>query len=755
MKKFIIVVMILFLLCIKNEVYAYDSYKVGDKVEYNGEYWHVIKDSNEDINYVSLLKAKVFNSEQVKKYVNNSDLDINGAIDYYSCSVIQSIPFVEPGDDCKNDYEGSIIKMIIENWANDVIPSNDLIEDENGYKVRLLTVEDLINNFTYELQSDMYGSFYGPTNENLSRFLYEARTNLQVVPFWLSTPVSNDYLGDKSVYQVKINGRVEAANVVGREPAYVRPVITVKKEVLEENDEVRKLKENVIINKNEKVCRMEKKKVPIFPKYTVGDVVTYNNEQYLVIENSNSKKNYVALLRINALTDEEVSKYYEGAVNIDDTIGAVEYSNVDGAWRYNESNVKTIIDRWAQDKFNPDDLSVTNPNINSPAYLYSDGGSMDYDAQMLGYSKYTNVVYNCGDFGCIPEEGEDYNPTLPTPSWFNKYVAKYIHSNSTPSWLYDSNYDYWFYSGTDVTVNSHYIMGRNGDIGLVGESHSANGDLTGINGISRAAVRPTINVFKTALSENRAYSAGEIVSYQGMNFIVLENSPASEAIVKLLKQTPLTQGEVNRYLNVSQASYDANDIQYKSGCIYFGECSADYDNSDVKKVVDAWAQDNLDLEKLVEVKGYKVRLITIDDLIENLGFINQKIDTHDYFIKTEDTPVQIYESGEKFWTMNRYEDSDRYVYFYSDRANSIDVDSKNKIRPVINLYKCELGSCEYEEMDVEVCDPEQIKPAESLIVAVGNTLKEPSVIILILSIILIACGIVAILRLRSLNKMNK
>ena len=42
-------------------------------------------------------------------------------------------------------------------------------------------------------------------------------------------------------------------------------------------------------------------------------------------------------------------------------------------------------------------------------------------------------------------------------------------------------------------------------------------------------------------------------------------------------------------------------------------CRNDYASSDIKRVVDNWAKDKLD--DLVEIDGYKARILSIDELI--------------------------------------------------------------------------------------------------------------------------------------------
>ena len=50
-------------------------------------------------------------------------------------------------------------------------------------------------------------------------------------------------------------------------------------------------------------------KVYAYKEYNVGDEITYRDELYYVIENSNKDENYITLLKDIPLTVEEVNSY--------------------------------------------------------------------------------------------------------------------------------------------------------------------------------------------------------------------------------------------------------------------------------------------------------------------------------------------------------------------------------------------------------------------------------------------------------------
>lgn len=124
------------------------DYSIGDVVTYNNMKFYVIEDSFDINPTLKLLKAEPLTEEEVNTYgyghVNNhisspvaSSLNGYGGVTYYS----------EGG--CSNttctttDYNQSSIKYVVDGWAKVKLKDSDLKEDENGYKYRLVTVEEL------------------------------------------------------------------------------------------------------------------------------------------------------------------------------------------------------------------------------------------------------------------------------------------------------------------------------------------------------------------------------------------------------------------------------------------------------------------------------------------------------------------------------------------------------------------------------------------------------------------------------------
>ena len=213
----------------------------------------------------------------------------------------------------------------------------------------------------------------------------------------------------------------------------------------------------------------------------------------------------------------------------------------------------------------------------------------------------------------------------------------------------------------------------------------------------------------------KAYKIGDEITYNGINFYVIENSDENSDTVTLLKKEPLTVAEVNKYggvgtenNHVNKNTYESKGTAYddngyggmayysSSTCGYNGSkwiydgCTTDYAKSEVKYVVDAWALDKLKANDLKEDQtGYSARLITLDDLVDNLGYTI--IDGNTWYTPTADvTPNWVYNSKYSYWTMSQWEDSTSYVRSVNDNG---DVDSSDvsfdegSVRPVITLLK--------------------------------------------------------------------
>ena len=192
------------------------------------------------------------------------------------------------------------------------------------------------------------------------------------------------------------------------------------------------------------------------------------------------------------------------------------------------------------------------------------------------------------------------------------------------------------------------------------------------------------------------YSIGDEVTYNGANYYVLKDSGAKKTTVTLLKAEPLTVEEMNiPYGGDGTVNFRRCIGQYGIG---IPPHAGIYDNSTVKEYIEQWSSNYLNSDDLVEDEtGYSVRLITIDELIENLGYTYVEEGTSMVWRSGESTPTWIWNNEYKYWTMSAWEDSDDNVWVVSSRNNGqygIAINEAaatcsygNYVRPVINLLK--------------------------------------------------------------------
>ena len=216
-----------------------------------------------------------------------------------------------------------------------------------------------------------------------------------------------------------------------------------------------------------------------------------------------------------------------------------------------------------------------------------------------------------------------------------------------------------------------------------------------------------------------AYQKGDTVTYNGMNFHVIKDSGSNQDYVTLLLDTLLTATEVNTYGGVGTANnhvnmHVTNDTsasiyQKASGAGYLAfyssetcgydsnnnfvttGCNNNYADSDIKYVVDAWALDKTTSSDLKEIDGYKARMITYDELTDELGY--EKASSGTIMPSSNgDTPNWVWnsENGAGYWTMSAQGDGTTEAWCVlgdGGLSNKVLYDNSGVVRPVINLLK--------------------------------------------------------------------
>ena len=221
----------------------------------------------------------------------------------------------------------------------------------------------------------------------------------------------------------------------------------------------------------------------------------------------------------------------------------------------------------------------------------------------------------------------------------------------------------------------------------------------------------------------KTYSVGDEVTYNGVDYYVIKNSGPDDTSLTLIKQEPFTVEEVNLYggvgtdhnrvnryiaspypwnTYVNGETIDKNGygaIAYISNetCGYVNNnsvnsgCTFDYDKSDVKYVIDAWAKDNtIEKDLVADYTGYSARIITMDDLLNDLGY-SWSITSGgagQYPEPNENVPEFVYSNATL--TMSPREDSDRFLWqikAYGGLWDDADFTSLTVIRPIITINK--------------------------------------------------------------------
>ena len=175
-----------------------------------------------------------------------------------------------------------------------------------------------------------------------------------------------------------------------------------------------------------------------------------------------------------------------------------------------------------------------------------------------------------------------------------------------------------------------------------------------------------------------AYQVGDHVSYNGVTYYVIEDSNTSNDTVKLLKENPLTYTEMDN-LNLDGITIS----EYNGyGTVQYGS-STDYSTSTIKQVVDAWKT-----TAVATGDTATARLITYDELEDNLGYDHGTPEASWINVNPEYTPSWVYNSNYYYWTMSQYEgSSDVWDVNYNGDLYDSGPSNSDMVRPVLELSK--------------------------------------------------------------------
>ncbi len=183
--------------------------------------------------------------------------------------------------------------------------------------------------------------------------------------------------------------------------------------------------------------------------YHQGDKITVNNEDYWIIARSGIGQDYVVALKDEPLTVEEVNLYGSSisvSAGNQNGYGKMAFGSTN---EYSTSNIKIVVDTWANDKFANDILKEIDG--------YKSRLLMESDFMVLGYS--------------------------------GRYVHGYTNVSNVPNFVYSYTDYYTAYKSTRGAIT--YVA-------VDGQIISGGGPQPHVERL----VRPVINVYKSALENN-------------------------------------------------------------------------------------------------------------------------------------------------------------------------------------------------------------------------------------------------------------
>ena len=233
--------------------------------------------------------------------------------------------------------------------------------------------------------------------------------------------------------------------------------------------------------------KVTEEKEIVYKEYNVGDEITYKGMKFYVIAPSDTKQDYVTLLKETPLTVDEVNTYGVGHVNryTYSSVGTAYNQNGYGGMayyssptcgyptagsstrvttgctnNYDKSEIKYAVDAWSNAKLTQSDLKEV------------DG----YKARLLTHDDLTtNLGYEKTTTGTVPASS----------------------NGETPSWVYNSDYAYWTMSPRNDSIYNVWFVSD--WYGVLNFDASMYGNHYFVYDISIGGVRPVINLKKSAI----------------------------------------------------------------------------------------------------------------------------------------------------------------------------------------------------------------------------------------------------------------
>ena len=203
-------------------------------------------------------------------------------------------------------------------------------------------------------------------------------------------------------------------------------------------------------------------------------------------------------------------------------------------------------------------------------------------------------------------------------------------------------------------------------------------------------------------NSNHTYAIGDTIEFAGSNWRVIKDSTSEEDYVTLMKETVLTNSELGSY--AYNSTYDTMEYTWTDNChnnnhgysssSYSCNNTNGYATSKVKEMLETRYLPTIGESNLKEVDGYKIRLITVDELTSNLGCTSSSCSSSPYASWVHQNFGDQSKNVYGYWTMTPVPDCSFYVWIVisNGRVYDFSVDYYNYgVRPVINLLKSNIS----------------------------------------------------------------
>ena len=154
----------------------YESYAIGDSISFGDSNWYVIKNSSVDEDYVTVIKDRVLTREELGEYAesNSNTMKYKDIYDTSTSGNYASITYDKSNVKkfLEESYLSSLESSSNNEYSNETGATN--LKEVDRYKVRLLNVNDLLNNLGYERNYyPQPAAYYYDSTNNTPTFVYQ------------------------------------------------------------------------------------------------------------------------------------------------------------------------------------------------------------------------------------------------------------------------------------------------------------------------------------------------------------------------------------------------------------------------------------------------------------------------------------------------------------------------------------------------------------------------------------------------------